>query len=49
MTAPCTNGTDTAVCNDLPPPAGDDTDGRSCSCENDGFSYVNDTHGCMGK
>jgi hypothetical protein len=47
--APCNNGNDTAVCNDLPAPALGDAGGRTCSCEAPGFIYANDDTGCVGE
>jgi hypothetical protein len=35
-------------CTDLPPPAGSDASGRVCNC-NSGFTYVNETYGCVGE
>jgi hypothetical protein len=44
---PCANGAGVAVCRDLPPPALDAATGRTCTC-NAGFSYKDDTRGCVG-
>jgi hypothetical protein len=45
---PCKNGTQNGVatCRDLPPPAGNTTSGRNCSC-NANFTY-NEANGCLG-
>jgi hypothetical protein len=44
---PCTNGGGVAACRDLPPPALDAAAGRTCTC-NAGYSYKDDTRGCVG-